>query len=345
MRCAVAFVVLIFASIVQTSESSADPVSDNGGFASAESITRWISGYRFKPEPARLPAAVRAMSGLGAFKDTENSGVYVGFMAGVLGANPARAEKLAGKMLSLPEADQWALVRAIAYSDLPDWKGLLRKLAGHMPMRKAMIEKYLAGDLPTLDGIPFEKRNPTLWDKITGKPEKPNEMAFDRNPELLDTLWGIYFATGSERPVMRIIAMLPWSNERDSTERLTVGGMAKYTLASNAARHSDLMTLLKRVSPQQPADVRAVLKDVIEAAETMDATRVRKQALASIEDIKRKGSGTKRDVSFWGQVGQGALALGCIVAATTGHVEFGIPCVVGGATSTAALQFWSNQQQ
>ena len=104
------------------------------------------------------------------------------------------------------------------------------------------------------------------------------------------------------------------------------------------------MAMLKRVSPQQPSEVRTVLKDVIEAAETMDATRVRKQAMASIEDLKRKGPGSKRDVSFWGQVGQGALALGCIVAASTGHVEFGIPCVVGGVTSTAALQFWNNQQ-
>ena len=113
------------------------------------------------------------MSQLGAFKDTESSGVYVGFIAGVLGANPARAERLIGKMLSIPEADQWAIVRAIAYSGLPDWKGLLGKFAERMPMRKTMIEKYLAGELPPLDGIPLEKHNPTLWDKVTGKPEKP----------------------------------------------------------------------------------------------------------------------------------------------------------------------------
>jgi hypothetical protein len=45
-----------------------------------------------------------------------------------------------------------------------------------------------------------------------------------------------------------------------------------------------------------------------------------------------------------GPVGQGALALGCIAAAVTGHVELGIPCVVGGAALSAALSVWNNQQ-
>jgi hypothetical protein len=42
-------------------------------------------------------------------------------------------------------------------------------------------------------------------------------------------------------------------------------------------------------------------------------------------------------------IGQGALALGCIAAAATGQVEFGIPCVVGGAASSAALGYWNRQ--
>jgi hypothetical protein len=83
--------------------------------------------------------------------------------------------------------------------------------------------------------------------------------------------------------------------------------------------------------------------DVIEAAETVDTTRVRKEALAAISELQRKGPGYKRDGTFWGQVGQGAIALGCIAAATTGHVELGLPCVIGGAASSAALNFWSTQ--
>ena len=136
----------------------------------------------------------------------------------------------------------------------------------------------------------------------------------------------------------------PASNDRDSTDKLTIGNMAKYTLATNASRDGGLLLMVKRASKHQPKNVAAVLDEVIDAAETMETTRMRKDALASIEELKRKGPAYKRDVSTWGQVGQGALALGCIVAATTGHVELGLPCVIGGAGSSAALSAWNNQQ-
>ncbi len=303
-------------------------------FTSLDAVSGWISNYRIKPDPARLPAAVRALSQLGAFKDVESSGVYVGFVAGVISANPDRAEELIGKTLPVAPADQWVIVRAIAYSGHPAWKELLR----------------IEGKLSTLDEIPLEKKSPGLWEKVSGpfrsdKPAKPAvETTFDRSPELLDTLWGYYFGTGSYGPIARIISLLPWSTDRDSVDKLTVGSMAKYTLASNATRDPALLTMLKRASKNQPKNIATALNEVIEAAETMETTRLRKDALAALEELKRKGPAYKREVSTWGQVGQGALALGCIAAAVTGHVELGIPCVVGGATSSAAMSFWSNQQ-
>jgi len=41
-------------------------------------------------------------------------------------------------------------------------------------------------------------------------------------------------------------------------------------------------------------------------------------------------------------VGQGALAMGCVVAAATGQIELGIPCVVGGAAYSAGMQYISH---
>jgi hypothetical protein len=68
---------------------------------------------------------------------------------------------------------------------------------------------------------------------------------------------------------------------------------------------------------------------------------VRKEAFAALEEFKRKGPGWRRKVSWWGQVGEGALALGCLGAAVAGQVEFGLPCVVGGALTSAALKYWA----
>ena len=74
-----------------------------------------------------MPVVVHALSTMQAFKDAESSGPYIGFIAGVLGANPARAENLdRSKCCSIDPADHWVLVRAIAYSGLPDWKDCSR---------------------------------------------------------------------------------------------------------------------------------------------------------------------------------------------------------------------------
>ena len=310
--------------------------------ASAEAILGWINQYRLRPEPNRVPQAIRAAGRLGAFKDPEQAGVYVGFLAGVLNANPARAEGLITKILPLPPEQQWVVVRAIAYSGLPQWKGLLGAFKMHMPGRVPMIDKYLSGGLPTLEQIDYSEK-PSGLAKLFKKDE-PKEVRLDPTPDTIDTLWGFYFATGSIHPISRIVAMLPWSNEIDDVERLTLGGMAKYTLASNAARDYELLKMLKWSAKTQDKETAKILAEVIDAAETMEIAKIRKEALAAIEELKRKGPGSKRKLAGWGQVGQSAIALGCIGAAVAGAVALGLPCVIGGAASSAMLN-WATQPE
>ena len=58
--------------------------------------------------------------------------------------------------------------------------------------------------------------------------------------------------------------MLPYSNDGNSVELLTLGNMAKFTLASNAVRDAKLLAMLRRAaSPTQPKPVAAPLKEVI----------------------------------------------------------------------------------
>jgi hypothetical protein len=320
-------------------------------FTSAESVLRWINTYRLKPERPAVIDAVQASSRFGAFRDPDGAGVYVGFLAGIIGSDAPPADELIGKLFPLPDEDQWVVVRAIVYSGLPDWKDLLRRTSPRMPTRERMITKYLAGRSPTLEQVAFERspssletlrsylRMDNLFSSKSGKP-----VALEPTPDLIDTLWGYYFATGSYAPVARIIAMLPWSKDNESLEKLTLGSIAKYTLATNAARHADLLAMLKRASRHQRKEVTPMLAAVIEAAETVETGRLRKEALAAIEELRRKGPGSHRELSWWGQIGQGTLAVGCLVAAATGHVELGLPCVVGGGVSTAALNYWDKQQ-
>ena len=223
--------------------------------ASLGVVQQWIYNYRAKPDYGHVPAAVRVLFHAQSFKEPENAGIYLGFIAGAIGSNPARAEQLVNSLFPVPPEDEWVIVRAIAYSGLPEWRNLLRKVAPKMPGRKVMIDAYLTGTLPTLANIPLEETKPGMWDRLRGvftknpfaKDDRKLKMVqtFASNQDLLDTLWGYYFATGSHLPIIRIMQMLPWSKSRDTVDKLTVGSMARYTLASYAVRDGGLREFLR----------------------------------------------------------------------------------------------------
>jgi len=290
-------------------------------FTKSEQVLKWINDYRTDPEPDRLPDAVRAMGNLGLFRDLESAGVYIGFTAGVIGSNPERAERLVSKMFPMPPEDQVVLIRAVAYSGLPDWKALLQKFVERMPARMVLLRKYLYGDGKTLAELPI-----------------------DDGAYVIDALWGYYFATGYREPIERIIGALALSEDKNDVEKLTIGSMAKWTLATNASREKELRDIMAEEMNNQPAVVRKPLREVIEAAETFETGKIRKDALTAIEELKTRGSQKSRDYAWWGQAGQTALALGCVGAAAGGLVVAGIPCVVGGAISSAALKYFAPEQ-
>jgi hypothetical protein len=306
-------------SLAAAGAESASPkreLEKRQAFTRPEELLRWINGYRTQPNPDKVPDLVKAASAMGVFRDMETAGVYVGFMAGVIEANPKRAEALIAKMFPMPPEDQVAIVRAIAHSGHPEWKGLLSKFSERMPARRVLIDRFVTGKQATLDQMPLD---------VGAGP--------------LDMLWGKYFATGSYDPVLRMVSILEWAKDGNNLDRLTVGNMTKLTLATNASRDPELLKMLKASMQFENKGTQAVLREVIDAAETFEFGKVRRDAMASIERLKTKGPASARNTIWWGQVGQTALALGCIVAGAMGHVEVGVPCIVGGALSSAALKY------
>src|ERR1019366_7266467 len=160
-----AFVTALFV-LIQPASAAVTPDIDTR--ASLSVVQQWIYNYRAKPDYAHVPAAVRVLFHAQSFKEPENSGIYLGFIAGAIGSNPARAEQLVTSFFPVAPEDEWVIVRAIAYSGLPDWKNLLRKVTPRMPGRKVMIDSYLAGTLPTLADIPLEETRAGMFDKLRG---------------------------------------------------------------------------------------------------------------------------------------------------------------------------------
>jgi hypothetical protein len=347
-----AAVVAVLFMLIQPAHAAQTPEIDPR--ASLSVVQQWIYNYRAKPDYAHVPAAVRVLFHAQSFKEPENAGIYLGFVAGAIGSNPAKAEQLIASFFPVPPEDEWVIVRAIAYSGLPDWRNILRRFASRMPARQVMIDNYLSGKLPTLADIPLEETKPGMLDKLRGaftrnpfaKDDKKLSTAvtFAANQDLLDTLWGYYFATGSHLPILRIMQMLPWSKSRDTVDKLTVGSMARYTLASYAIRDAGLREFLRSELARQPAPVKAPLSEVIQAADTVQIAALRRDALGAVEELKAKGSDARRNLDFWGQVGVGAVALGCVSAAALGQIVVGIPCVIGGSASQGLLSLWEKQQ-
>ena len=340
-------VFLILASLLQPTVAAAPSAP-----GSPDMVLKWIKNYRAKPDPMVVPLVVKALSAHGTIKDPDTSGVYVGFFAGVLHANPNKAWTLIEKTLPLPFEDQWIVIRALAYSDVPQWKDLMQALALRLPDRQVMAQRYLNGDLPALSQVSLEPPERSRMDKVKGffsgemfsskKEPVKRQITYQSSPELIDALWGIYYATGNSGAIAQIVVLLPWSKERDNVEKLTIGSMAKFTLASNAARDAALLGVLKQLLELQSKEVKPILAEVIEAAELVDTARLAKDAVAALDELKKKGPGSTRDMMTWGAVGEAALSFGCLGLAAAGQVEAGIPCVIGGAMTTGALRYFGN---
>lgn len=300
---------------------AAEPTAPALAFRAKEDVLAWITAYRDDPAPQYVPLAVKAMARHGLLQNPERNGVYIGFVAGVLADNQPEAKRLVASMFPLPPASQVVVIRAIAYSGLPEWKELLKAFVERMPARKVMIRRYLFGEAKPLQDLPLE----------TG-------------PHVLDAWWGVYFATGAYAPARRIIRAAAMADKKDNLEKLTVGHMAKWTLASNATQDKTLLDFMRAELPRHSQVVRRHLQEAVRAAETFETHKLRKAAVASINTLRTKGPESRRKWVWWGQAGQIALAFGCVVASATGHVELGLPCIIGGAASSAALKMFSLSQ-
>lgn len=328
MRCRIRAAAGILAAAAFVAVMAAAPPPGNAAgakqpdpFGDATRIQGWIASYRDNPRPDEVPRLVKTIAAQGLLQEQDRAGIYIGFVAGILADNQIRAEELVTAMFPLPPPAQVLIIKAIAYSGLPEWKRLLKAFVERMPARQILIRKYLFENEPTLDKLPF-----------------------DKGPQVLDAWWGYYFATGTYHPLLRIIGVLPWAQNRDDVEKLTIGSMAKWTLAAHAANDKHLLDFLRAEATRQPKETAKVLSDLVSAAETFETGRIRKEAVAAIEELKAKGPESRRKWAWWGEMGQMALSVGCVAAAATGQTYLGLPCIIGGAASSAALKLWSQSE-
>src|SRR5581483_5006754 len=99
MRCVAVILAVLLSvqSVLQISSQpamAAAPTQEIDPRASLGVVQQWIYNYRAKPDYAHIPAAVRVLFHAQTFKEPENAGIYLGFIAGAIASNPAKAETL-----------------------------------------------------------------------------------------------------------------------------------------------------------------------------------------------------------------------------------------------------------
>src|ERR1039458_6340330 len=80
------YAAFVAAMLLLTAPAEAAVTPEIDPRASLGVVQQWIYNYRARPDYAHVPAAVRVLFHAQSFKEPENSGIYLGFIAGAIGS-------------------------------------------------------------------------------------------------------------------------------------------------------------------------------------------------------------------------------------------------------------------
>lgn len=237
--------IAVFLVIAIATSATAD-----NSFKSKEEVADWFTYYYLRPDPSKIPDAFIYMSQIGLMDSKNATPSLFGFLAGIFSQNPKDVPSLSKRLKVLEEKHLGILILGLWYANLPESQREVQSiLEAHLDLRKHFA--YLNEGSPVgLESIPLEQ-----------------------GPWVLDALWGNFVGTGSKIPVLRVASALPWVDVRGDTNRLLVGGAARWSLTSNAAQHKRVLDICETEARSQPEDVREKLQEVIAKAKEEAAKR------------------------------------------------------------------------
>jgi len=132
------YAALVISMFLLIQPANAGPTPEIDPRASLNVVQQWIYNTGAKPDYAHVPAAVRVLLHAQSLRSRRTP-------ASISASSPARSDRTrqaehSSIALSGAAQDEWVIVRAIAYSGLPDWRNLLRRVAPKMPGRRVMID-------------------------------------------------------------------------------------------------------------------------------------------------------------------------------------------------------------
>ena len=213
------------------SVSSAQVISATGGRGQ-----EWLTHYYQNPHPSQLPLAVHQLSREGYFESVGQPATAIGFFAQVFAQNPQDVNYWLRETADLPDSHRRVLVAAAWLAGHPRGEALLRQ----------MVENSSWGTRAQI--IDMLHHNPT-----------PAASTPVLSESSMNLQWGVFLASGSEQPILSVLAALGSSETGLSTA-------ARYSLAQNASEHRRVLDICRDQLSKQPDSVRSELRAALNDA-------------------------------------------------------------------------------
>ncbi|MFB2982145.1 tetratricopeptide repeat protein [Microseira sp. BLCC-F43] len=227
-------------SIMDALEALVPPTQVSNSKAS-----QWVTYYYLQPDASQLTAMVRQLEREGVFDKPSAFPPLAAFIGEVFRQNPAQVRRWLAELTFDNQAHQRIIWEAAWLSQTNQAQAELSRLAQ-------------VGD-------------PTISETLPrGVPPNLLTVAIS-SPSILDMLWATFMASGDERYVQRIIAVLTWkpeaaSNPREALRQALIVKAARWSLQSNMSQHKRVYQICQDLAnngePALRQPVRALLEQV-----------------------------------------------------------------------------------
>ncbi len=217
-----------------------------------------MTSYYEKPDPASVVEILKVFHAIPGHPVTVHPPIEA-FLAGVIGSEPSIIGPLIPLYAEQAENVMLGLARAILMSGREDWKVHIERLKVRWPEHAKTITEIAAKG-----------------------PQPLSELDPLSHASVIDLNWAYFGATGSARPIARIVTALEGVLETADVNRLMIGYSAKWSIASMAMQNPKVTEICKGLLKGPNRDA---LEDALKAAEEGKPERIRAEAMAAAKKL------------------------------------------------------------
>ncbi|OGX28139.1 MAG: hypothetical protein A2787_00855 [Omnitrophica WOR_2 bacterium RIFCSPHIGHO2_01_FULL_48_9] len=217
------------------------PAADSTAAGSGESLNTWVTGYYLHPEPQKIPEKILDYTDSSLYDDPSTRFTLAAFFATLLKNDSTLINKAYQVIADKgSENSKVFFLNVLWQIDTMTAQDLMKKIVALWPTPEVQRVAAWLGENPPPN---------LLYGPV-------------QNVAHLDMLWAMFFATGSEDPIRKIISVVEWANANNS-EMMSIGGAAQWSLTSNAQQHRKVYEICKKESAQGKGYTQKFLKDLL----------------------------------------------------------------------------------